>query len=60
VQKPDWTLAFDGDSATATASRVALISQLETSGERIYAVHFPFPGIGKIEKHGDAAVWVAE
>jgi len=60
VQKPDWTLAFDGDSATATASRVALISQLATSGERIYVVHFPFPGIGKIEKRGDVAVWVPE
>jgi len=60
VQKPDWTIAFDGDSATATASRVALIAQLATSGERIYAVHFPFPGIGKIEKRGDEAVWVAE
>ena len=60
VQKPDWTMAYDGDSATATASRVALISQLATSGERIYVVHFPFPGIGKIEKRGDGAVWVAE
>ena len=60
VQKPDWTIAFDGDSATATASRVALIAQLATSGERVFAVHFPFPGIGKIEKHGDIAVWVAE
>jgi glyoxylase-like metal-dependent hydrolase (beta-lactamase superfamily II) len=60
VQKPDWTMAFDGDSATATASRVALISQLATSGERVYVVHFPFPGIGKIQKQGEGAVWVAE
>ena len=43
VQKPDWTIGFDGDSATATASRVALISQLATSGERIYVGAFPFP-----------------
>jgi glyoxylase-like metal-dependent hydrolase (beta-lactamase superfamily II) len=60
VQKPEWTIAFDGDNATATASRVALISNLATSGERVYAVHFPFPGIGKMVKQGDGVVWVAE
>jgi glyoxylase-like metal-dependent hydrolase (beta-lactamase superfamily II) len=60
VQKPEWTIAFDGDNAVATASRIKLISDLATSGERIYAVHFPFPGIGKMEKKGDGAVWVAE
>ena len=60
VQKPQWTIAFDGDAATASASRAALISQLATSGERVYAVHFPFPGLGKMEKRGDGFVWVAE
>jgi glyoxylase-like metal-dependent hydrolase (beta-lactamase superfamily II) len=60
VQKPEWTIAFDGDAATASASRAALIAQLATSGERVYAVHFPFPGLGKMEKRGDGFVWVAE
>jgi glyoxylase-like metal-dependent hydrolase (beta-lactamase superfamily II) len=60
VQKPEWTIAFDGDNATATASRVALIKELADSGQRVYAVHFPFPGIGKMEKRGEGAVWVAE
>jgi glyoxylase-like metal-dependent hydrolase (beta-lactamase superfamily II) len=60
VQKPEWTIAFDGDAATASASRAALISQLATSGERVYAVHFPFPGLGKMQKRGDGFVWVAE
>jgi glyoxylase-like metal-dependent hydrolase (beta-lactamase superfamily II) len=60
VQKPEWTIAFDGDSKVATASRVALINDLAASGARVYAVHFPFPGIGKMEKQGDKAVWVAE
>jgi glyoxylase-like metal-dependent hydrolase (beta-lactamase superfamily II) len=60
VQKPEWTCGFDGDGPTAMASRVALISQLATSGQRVYAVHFPFPGLGKIEKREGGAVWVAE
>jgi len=60
VQKPDWTVAFDGDSPVATASRVKLINELAASGQRVYAVHFPFPGLGKMEKQGDKVVWVAE
>ena len=60
VQKPEWTIAFDGDSKVATASRVALINELAASGARVYSVHFPFPGIGKMEKQGDKVVWVPE
>jgi glyoxylase-like metal-dependent hydrolase (beta-lactamase superfamily II) len=60
VQQPDWTIAFDGDAATAQASRKALLERSAASGQRIYAFHFPFPGIGKFEKQGDKFVWVAE
>jgi glyoxylase-like metal-dependent hydrolase (beta-lactamase superfamily II) len=60
VQKPEWTIAFDGDSKTATASRVALLNDLAASGQRVYAVHFPFPGVGKMQKQGDTVRWVAE
>ena len=60
VQKPQWTIAFDGDSKTATASRVALLNELAASGQRVYAVHFPFPGIGKMTKQDDSVVWMAE
>lgn len=60
VQQPDWTIAFDGDAPTAQASRAALIAQSAANGQRIYAVHFPFPGIGKFEKKGEGYAWVAE
>lgn len=60
VQKPEWTIAFDGDNATATASRIALLNELAASGQRVYAVHFPYPGLGKMEKRGETVVWVAE
>jgi len=60
VQKPEWGNGFDGDAKIAAASRKALIEQLATSGQRVYAVHFPFPGIGKIEKKAEAFGWVAE
>jgi glyoxylase-like metal-dependent hydrolase (beta-lactamase superfamily II) len=60
VQKPEWTIAFDGDKPIATASRVALIRELTQSGQRVFAVHFPFPGVGKIVQKGEGAAWAPE
>jgi glyoxylase-like metal-dependent hydrolase (beta-lactamase superfamily II) len=60
VQKPDWTIAFDMDAPTAEASRSDLLARSATSGQRIYAVHFPFPGLGKVERRANGFVWVAE
>ncbi len=60
VQKPDWLNGFDADQKTAAASRVALLASSAADGQRIYAVHFPFPGLGKFEKHDAGYVWVAE
>jgi glyoxylase-like metal-dependent hydrolase (beta-lactamase superfamily II) len=60
VQQPDWTIAFDGDAPTAQASRKQVIESSAASGQRIYAVHFPFPGLGKFEKLNEKYVWVPE
>ena len=60
VQHPDWTIQFDGDAPTAEASRAKLITDAVASGQRIFAPHFPFPGVGKFETKGDVNVWVAE
>jgi glyoxylase-like metal-dependent hydrolase (beta-lactamase superfamily II) len=60
VQKPDWTVEFDADAATAQASRKSVLSRSAASGQRIYAVHFPFPGLGKIERGGGGFVWAPE
>jgi len=60
VQEPDWTIAFDGDAATAQKSRKELLEKNAASGQRIYAVHFPYPGLGKFEKQGEKIVWVPE
>nr|PZN79061.1 MAG: hypothetical protein DIU56_07315 [Pseudomonadota bacterium] len=50
----------DGDAPTAAASRSELLARLADSGERIYAVHFPFPRLGKIERRGEEFVWIPE
>ncbi|HET9864860.1 MAG TPA: MBL fold metallo-hydrolase [Steroidobacteraceae bacterium] len=60
VQKPDWPMSFDSDQAAGAKSRTSLLAELAQSGQRVYAVHFPFPGLGKFEKQGEGYVWVAE
>jgi glyoxylase-like metal-dependent hydrolase (beta-lactamase superfamily II) len=60
VQKPEWVISFDGDGKTGAASRATLIADSAAAGQRIYAVHFPFPGVGRFEKQGEGFVWVAD
>jgi len=60
VQKADWPMNYDRDQALGAKSRAALIADSAAKGQRIYAVHFPFPGVGRFEKQGDGFVWVAE
>jgi glyoxylase-like metal-dependent hydrolase (beta-lactamase superfamily II) len=60
VRKPLWKITFDKDQSTAAASRAALEKRVAASGQRIYAVHFPFPGIGKIVQEKSGFVWVPE
>jgi glyoxylase-like metal-dependent hydrolase (beta-lactamase superfamily II) len=60
VQKPEWPNGFDGDADTAATSRSALVEQLASSGQRVYNVHAPFPGVGRIEQQDDTFVWIGE
>lgn len=60
VQKPEWAIAFDSNAGVGAASRASLLAELAASGQRVYAVHFPFPGLGRIEKRGEGYAWVAE
>ena len=60
VQRPDWRIQFDGDAATAEASRKAVLARAADENLRVYAVHFPFPGIGRIRREGETFVWAPE
>lgn len=60
VQKPEWPNSFDSDTSLAAASRLALLEQSAATGQRLYAVHLPFPGIGRIEKRSGGFLWVPE
>jgi glyoxylase-like metal-dependent hydrolase (beta-lactamase superfamily II) len=60
VEKPEWPNGFDSDPKAAAASRRALLERAAASGQRLYGVHLPFPGIGKIEKRDGGFAWVPE
>lgn len=60
VQQPTWTIAFDGNEAVAEASRQALLSRAASENLLIHAVHFPYPGLGRIQRREDTFVWVPE
>jgi glyoxylase-like metal-dependent hydrolase (beta-lactamase superfamily II) len=60
VRKPSWQVAFDGDQQQGATTRVALVKSSVASGQRLYAEHFPFPGIGKIVEGKDGASWQPE
>jgi len=60
VQRPDWTIAFDGNAPLAQESRRAVLASTSASGQRVYAVHFPFPGLGTFENRDGTYFWVAE
>ena len=60
VQRPGWTLAWDRDADTAKATRRALLQRAAAEQLRLYAGHFPFPGVGHVQAQGDGFAWVPE
>jgi glyoxylase-like metal-dependent hydrolase (beta-lactamase superfamily II) len=50
LAKPEWTMEFDDDKAEGVEQREGELSKLAKSHEQIFAGHFPYPGIGQIEK----------
>jgi glyoxylase-like metal-dependent hydrolase (beta-lactamase superfamily II) len=53
LNEPDWENMFDGDDATAIATRHRLIPQLTESGELIVAGHLGTQGIGRFARDGE-------
>ncbi len=57
VQHPKWSIQFDGDRPAAEAMRQATLAQLASDSARVFAVHFPFPGVGKVVGKGESFEW---
>jgi glyoxylase-like metal-dependent hydrolase (beta-lactamase superfamily II) len=55
--EPDWTDGMDVDAPTAAATRHRELARLAAAHELIFAPHFPFPGVGRVEAKGDGFAW---
>lgn len=60
VQRPDWKNNWDSDSAAAVATRQSLLERGASQNLLFYGVHFPFPGLGRIQRRDDGFVWAPE
>ncbi|WP_332659382.1 MBL fold metallo-hydrolase [Brevundimonas sp.] len=60
VQRPDWVNGWDTDGAAGVATRQGLLERGAAGSQRIYGVHFPFPGLGRFQRKDDGFVWVPE
>ncbi len=47
---PEWTLAWDSDKPQAARTRRQELQQLTNTRELMFAPHFPYPGVGRIEQ----------
>ncbi len=57
---PEWAMGYDGDKVAGAAQRQAELAALAASGERVYFHHFPFPGVGRVQKAAEGYIWVPE
>ena len=60
VQRPEWTIQYDTNAPLAQTSRRALLQRAADGKLRVYAVHFPFPGLGHVQAKGEGFEWVPE
>jgi glyoxylase-like metal-dependent hydrolase (beta-lactamase superfamily II) len=53
LAKPRWTIAWDSNKQEGVQTRRQELRRLADTHELMFAPHFPFPGVGRIEKAGD-------
>jgi glyoxylase-like metal-dependent hydrolase (beta-lactamase superfamily II) len=53
LQNPGWYFGFDSDPAQAVETRMALFGRAADEDLLTFGYHFPFPGIGYIERMGE-------
>jgi len=56
---PEWQPVADMDGAEAVASRRRLLDMAVTDRLQLASYHIPFPGLGRVERHGTAYRWLA-
>lgn len=57
VQRPAWSIEFDQDRPAAEAIRQQTLAALAAQHVRVFAPHFPFPGVGQVTGSGEKLAW---
>lgn len=57
LQRPTWPIQYDADHAAAEAMRASTLARLAADHARVFAGHFPYPGLGTVVADGDAFAW---
>jgi glyoxylase-like metal-dependent hydrolase (beta-lactamase superfamily II) len=58
--RPEWTVGFDVSPKAAVAARKKMFDRLAADRTRVFAFHLPWPGLGRIGKHGEGYWWAQE
>ena len=58
VQRPEWYFDMDDDKDKAVASRKRILDMVATDRVFVASFHFPFPGIGWVERSQGSYRWV--
>jgi glyoxylase-like metal-dependent hydrolase (beta-lactamase superfamily II) len=59
LENPAWRNAFDLNQDDAATTRQRLLDRAVADNANVLAYHFPFPGIGRVIKSGNAWKWEA-
>ncbi len=57
LAQPDWIGGMDLDPAAGAATRHRELQRLALKRELVFAPHFPFPGVGRIQAKGSGYTW---
>ena len=57
---PEWHLAFDVDPTLAAETRRRVLDRAATARQRIFGVHLPFPGLGRVRSVSGRFEYVSE
>ena len=60
VAHPSWNMAFDTFPNQTDTTRRGILDRAAAEGLRVHVYHFPFPGLGRVSREGDAWRWQPE
>jgi glyoxylase-like metal-dependent hydrolase (beta-lactamase superfamily II) len=59
LKNPDWQVMFDSDPEKSVATRRRVYDMLSSERMPVAGYHFPFPGLGVVEKAGSGYAFVS-